>query len=493
MVNPQVKGNIISDKLLGSWIKCKRKAWLDLYENKNKKNWSPHRALQLQHQYKSLSSLNKKKPGKGVNACKKGNDFVVGLRLKGPKFGYKDLIGHPPLLQKIDGKSCFGNYSYRPVIVRQGRKITREHRLTLALWGILLEECHGSNIKEGLVISLREKGLESDHLRLNTKLKKEVLDSLTKLVKDLSSKKAPPLTTDRKKCSTCSWESLCKKEASQSGDLSEISGIGAKRKELLKVIGINNVKELARSKSNYLSNELERHGERDSQLAIKIIKQAKAITDNKEESICAKNTLPELKLAPGILIYDIESDPDIGHDFLHGFVAINRINNTRFDVDNAKYIPIIDLPGYDKKNTWKRINDNLEEYLNWPIIHYGETESINLYRLAEKEGASEEELKALKERFIDIHNKMRSNWILPINSYGLKAVAKWLGFKWHKRNVNGAKALLWWRQYIEEYKINRRPRESNKIKWILEYNYDDCIATWHITEWLLNKDKEITS
>ena len=35
-------------------------------------------------------------------------------------------------------------------------------------------------------------------------------------------------------------------------------------------------------------------------------------------------SLPDLAQAPGVLIYDIESDPDARDDFLHGFLRLGR-------------------------------------------------------------------------------------------------------------------------------------------------------------------------
>ena len=73
--------------------------------------------------------------------------------------------------------------------------------------------------------------------------------------------------------------------------------------------------------------------------------------------------------------------------------------------------------------------------------------SIGLLRLAERQGAPEAERALLKARLIDVHVRLRRQWLLPVNSYGLKAVAGWLGFRWRQRGVDGARCLLWWRQW----------------------------------------------
>ena len=119
-------------------------------------------------------------------------------------------------------------------------------------------------------------------------------------------------------------------------------------------------------------------------------------------------------------------------------------------------------------------------------MHYGETEEISLIRLAQKQGTNEKELKELKHRFIDIHARLRMHWRLPLNNYGLKVVANWTGFEWRDKGVDGARALLWWRQWRDaENQTNRR---ATTLRYLLKYNQDDCLATWAVTQWLLNQD-----
>ena len=66
--------------------------------------------------------------------------------------------------------------------------------------------------------------------------------------KDIESRNPPPITSNRKKCTICSWRKDCDAVAIKEGRLSEVSGIGAKRELLLNKIGINNIEELAKIK-----------------------------------------------------------------------------------------------------------------------------------------------------------------------------------------------------------------------------------------------------
>ncbi|WP_269622349.1 TM0106 family RecB-like putative nuclease [Prochlorococcus marinus] len=483
MLNPILERNLITDRLFFSWIRCKRKAWLDLYEQNHHKVWTAHRALQLDHQYKSIQQFLNTTPGKGVKACQRGDIGVIGLRLRrvGPTDIY--LEGHPTMLYRIEGSSCWGNYSYIPIIVRQGHRLTRENRLAIALWAYLLEEFQQGQVNHGIAVSKKRKNLEIQDILISKNLRSELFESLIKAKKDLTQIAIPPLTNERKKCTLCSWRELCNKTASKEGDLSEVSGIGAKRKNILQEIGIQSVNDLASTDPYFLTRKLNKYGDQHESIAHQLILQAKSQIDLNPTRITLNPLLNEIRNTKGVLIYDIESDPDNQHDFLHGFVSAKIRNNQSWDLEETKYHAILNLYKDKEHLTWGKINQKINYFYNWPILHYGETESLAIYQMAKRQGANISELKNLKTRLIDIHACLKNSWLLPISNYSLKTVAKWLGFKWRLEGADGAKALLWWRQW-ESSNYNRKS-SSNLCKKILDYNQDDCLATWEIAKWLL--------
>ena len=485
MGNSQPYEQVLTDRLLRSWIRCPRKAWLDRYGNRDKRIWTAYRNLQLDHQQQSFIELIPHNTGRGLEACQKGAKGVLGLRLKGKSIAGDRIESHPPLLQKISGKSIWGKFSYRPVIARQGKRITKEHKLALAFIAILLEPFQEAQVPNGITVSKNKNGLEIDQFFFTKHLFLKLEDCLSKLKADLSLKEPPPLTSDRKKCTLCAWQNLCNHEAKREGHLSEVSGVGGKRRQMLQELGINGIEELASSNPILLSKNLKKFGEQHSTIAEEIITQAKCQRDGSPRRICTKNSLPELFNVPGILIYDIESDPDEGEDFLHGFLCIHSKNDCKWDIQGAKYHPILITQKENEKVSWRRLQKKFNSYKNWPILHYGETELLVIKRLAKKQGLEEKEINQLLARFIDIHARLRESWKLPINSYSLKKVANWIGFQWTQNRVNGAKALLWWRQW------KRKPKEDkskkNHLDWIFIYNSDDCMATFKVANWLIDQ------
>ena len=484
----------LTDRLLRSWVRCRRRAWLDRHANPDQRLYTAHRTLQLDDQQRSFVSLLPHKPEHGQLGCEHGAAGVVGLRVRGAAQYDSVLNGvaleaHPTLLQRVKGTSRWGDFSYRPVIARQGRRLTREHRLQLALTGRLLAEFQAGPVSDGLAVAGSGRRLELERLPLGRSLNRQLDESLQRLSGDLSRGGPPPLAADRRKCMLCSWRGLCNTVASEEGHLSEVSGIGSKRREMLQDLGINSLQALAAANPQELAERLKRFGEQHAAMAVPIVDQARVQRDGVVARIDAHPALQEVVHAPGVLLYDIESDPDARDDFLHGFVRLPRNSINRWDLTRATYHPILALQEHGEKQCWTRIQRFLATYPDWLILHYGETESLALLRMAKRQGASAMEQKALRERLIDVHARLRAHWYLPLSSYGLKAVAGWRGFKWGQSGVDGARALLWWRQWRGDG-IARRG-STQLLRWILAYNRDDGLATWAVAQWLLGGDQEL--
>ena len=144
--------NALTDRLLRSWLRCRRKAWLDRHGDAADRLWTVHRNLQLDDQQRCFAALLRQPPGRGEASCRAGAESVVGLRLKGSGPSGEPLEAHPPLLRRVKGQSRWGPFAYQPVIARQGRRLTREQQLPLAQMGHQLEQVQDSPVQDLLVL-----------------------------------------------------------------------------------------------------------------------------------------------------------------------------------------------------------------------------------------------------------------------------------------------------------------------------------------------------
>jgi len=460
---------------LKSFIRCKRKAWLDFKGDKSYEVWSAHKAIEKVNQYQTFSKLCNGEIYSGLKACKKGYQGVIGLKIKGNFLQNINAEIRPQLLVKTKGKSKWGQYKYLPAVYKLGHKTTKEHLFDLAFSSMLLESFQESKIEKGLVISSFDKKVNLEEIYLNKKLRKKVLDVLLNLNECLEGF-MPEITQDRKKCAICSWQKFCDKEAKENGYLTDIDGIGSKTSSLLITNGISNTQTLASYSEKRLGEKLSKFNDQKYQKASLFVKQAQAYISGEPYRISNKNDAKDLlaKICFGFYIFDIESSPDDKHDFLYGFLKINNLFTKK---DDLIYKPIFNLKN-NKRESSRKIIEILFSQKEWPVLHYGETEKISIINIAKELNFSFEEIDSLSSRFIDLHILIRNSWILPLKNYGLKTVSNWLGFKWAQKNVSGSKALYWWIQYqITENQIF--------LKKIIQYNKDDCFATLQIAEYLI--------
>ncbi len=460
---------------LKSFIRCKRKAWLDLKGNKSYEVWSPHKAIDKINQFQIFSKLCDGEIYTGLKACKIGYQGVIGLKIKGTFFQNINAEIHPQLLVKTKGISKWGQYKYLPAVYKLGHKTTKEHLFDLAFSSILLGTFQESKIEKGLVISSFGNKVNVEEIYLNKKLRKKVLNVLVSLNESLRGF-MPEITQDRKKCTICSWQKFCDKEAKENGYLTDIDGIGSKTASLLKINGIPNTQSLASTSEKQLVEKLSKFNDQKYENAFRFIKQAQTYISGEPYWISEKKDPYFLleKIGSGFFIFDIESNPDYKHDFLYGFLIINNLFIKKEDII---YEPILNLKN-NKGESYRKIIKILFSKKKWPVLHYGETERIAIINIAKNLNFSLEQIDSLTSRFIDLHTLVRKSWILPLKNYGLKNVSNWLGFEWVQKNVSGSKALYWWIQYqITENELF--------LKKIIQYNKDDCLATLHIAEFLI--------
>jgi len=142
---------------LKSFIRCKRKAWLDFKGKKSYKVWSPHKAIDKINQFQTFYEFCNSEIYTGLKACKNGYQGVIGLKIKGNLFQNINAEIRPQLLVKTKGKSKWGQYKYLPAVYKLGHKTTKEHLFDLAFCSLLLESFQESKIEKGLVISTFDK------------------------------------------------------------------------------------------------------------------------------------------------------------------------------------------------------------------------------------------------------------------------------------------------------------------------------------------------
>ena len=72
----------LNNLLLKSYLRCKRKAWLDLWGEKSLKSWSAQQSIYLITEFSNFNQFTSGDLFKGRKACEKGVKGVIGIKIR---------------------------------------------------------------------------------------------------------------------------------------------------------------------------------------------------------------------------------------------------------------------------------------------------------------------------------------------------------------------------------------------------------------------------
>ena len=451
---------------LVNFYRCPRLLFLNTYGDKSqqqapsdflKKLWRVGR----NYETKVVDFFEYEKPKYKVGDHAKGFEETLKLMKAGVETIYQgvlkndELIGIPDFLIKAKGISLFGEHYYYPVDVK-GASTSRERYLfQLACYSYLLGDIQGFTPLYGGLLLL-DMDLQIKYLFT---LMKQVIFAIDQSKKIVSNPDIVPELFIDSNCQMCQWQSYCLPEANKTEDLSLVPGINKKIKEMLEEINIKNYTELG----NCSIDDISQIEDLNSEKGKNIILQAKALKENK---IFLK-TQPKLSKDNKCIYMDFESDmifdekgtEMIRVDYLIGFLISEDRKKEEYS-----YLLLEDEE--------KLLNDFiffLNKYLNYNFYHYGHYEQT----IFDKKWTS-----LPKVSLINIEKIVKDSVIMPVTSYSLKNIAKALGFKWRNKQANAMQSMCWYSNYLET-------KDRNYLNLSIEYNHDDCLALYFVTNWLL--------
>jgi len=180
-----------------------------------------------------------------------------------------------------------------------------------------------------------------------------------------------------------------------------------------------------------------------------------------------------LPIAPIELYFDIEAEPELNLDYLHGVLVVDRSNNTE------KFHGFLAESAAEEGAIWQQFLELMWTYPIAPIFHFCDYEVKTFKRLAKLYNTPAYLWKPVLKRFVDIHKQVTQKAIMPVESYALKPIARWLGFDWRDAKANGAQCVCWYDDWL-------KTGDRSLLEAIVRYNEDDCRATYVVKDWLTN-------
>lgn len=487
---------IIDAELLLNYQRCSRRAFLDTHGDREQRDPPSDYLLKLFqdsqiNQKQVLAELEHHQPKYPKRDWQAAAQATLELMQQGVDRIYQGilltedsgmtLISQPDLLVREPGKSLFGDWIYAPTEIKLGKRPKLEYQIVVAFHTHVLAQVQGA-WAETAWLSLRDREAFAVDLWEMLPRMQEMLQDCTQMLLDAEE---PEVFISRSRCSLCQWLGHCYTIAKDQHHLSLLPGVTAARYIQLQAIDLTTVKALAETSPARLE-PLPGFG---SETAHKMVRQARSILQNRAFAIEANPAAvssrsrlamtsnpdlpPDLPTAPVELYFDIEAEPALDLVYLHGVLKVDRLAKTE------TFHPFLAERPEDEAIAWQQFLDWVWRYPTAPVYHFCPFEVQTVERLAKQYGTPTQQIQPLLTRFVDLHERVTRLVTLPVESYALKPIARWIGFDWRDPAASGAQSIYWYAQWLAT-------GDRAYLNATLDYNEDDCRATFHVKDWLVS-------
>jgi len=408
-----------------------------------------------------------------LEAMKRGDELIYQGCLV-----FERYRGRPDLLIKSDdAASKLGPYYYEPIDIKAGKgwevregrpvKFKEHYAYQIMFYRELLKAIQGYVPPVGRIINVEQEMEEFDPV-LFEKDYREARAEVEKLV-DGKENSEPVLGSH---CLQCEWFDHCENWVEEKSDPTMVFFIGSV-KFGLKQVGLKTVSDLARMDvKKYLKPpfKVPRMGERTLERAKE---RAQVVLDGKPK-IRQGYSFPTVETE---IYFDIEDDPTRGVTYLYGLLELNK-------GEKPYYHYFVALRPQDEDQAIRQFWEFLRNTDNACYYVYSHKERTTLKKLMQKYGLDPDVFQKYVEVEYDLYQKLvvdYSDW--PTFSYGIKFIAKQIGFLWRDPDPSGVNSIVWYNEYLAD------PSRQETIDRILQYNEDDCKAMVAIKQYFVDKMK----
>lgn len=470
-------------ELLLQHQRCKRRIFLDTHGNLSQRDAPSELLLKLQqdkfiHQKTVLAQHTYQRPNYPKGDWDAGTKATLELMQQGVDCIYKGvllaahsaeftLLSRPDLLLKQPGQSCFGDWIYVPAQIELGKRPKLEYQIVAAFHAQVLATIQGTESETAWLL-LRRKEAYAVNL---SKWIPQMQISLEQCMQSLQLLQAPEVFISRQRCSLCRWFSQCYAIAKSQQHLSLLPGVTPNRYTQLQELDLLTLESLA----NASPDELETLPGFDTEVAQHLVLQAQSLVQNRPLLLSASHDTQSIDslVAPVELYFDIEAQPDLNLDYMLGVLVVDRHTKTE------KFYPLLAEKPEDEELIWQQFLDLVWQYPLAPIFHFCSYEVDTVKRLARLYRTPKDKFQPLLNRFVDVYEQVMQTVKLPVESYALKAIARWIGFEWRDPGANGSQCICWYDQWLDT-------GDRTFLDAIQRYNEDDCRATYIVKNWLVN-------
>jgi len=380
------------------------------------------------------------------------------------------LTGRPDVLEKVDGvPSVFGDFSYRVVEIKSARRLRESQILQGALYNRVLGLVQGYEPSEFQMVNG-----DMDVVPVAMAEVDERLDEVLAEVREIMAGKHVDFCYG---VAGWPWTSYVDSKAIEANDVSLITGVGASVRSNLVEAGYATLESIATANETELV-KVRRIG---ASTAKKMVVSAQAIQGQKP---MPRGELVEIRWGKTEVFFDFEGAQD--QDELDGQELVNYLIGAvhRTPGSEGEYTAFF-------ADTFDAEGENLVHFLEWadsledPIFyHWHHYEHTHLTKMVERHGVDPGLAAVVLDRLEDLSPWATKGYAFPAYGEGLKAIAKCLGFHWQQDDVTGVGSMDLYTKYVDSGSTDQVSKEK-----ILIYNADDCFATMHIYDWIMDQQR----
>ena len=123
-------------------------------------------------------------------------------------------------------------------------------------------------------------------------------------------------------------------------------------------------------------------------------------------------------------------------------------------------------------------------------MHWSPYEKTYLKKYIERHGDPNGVGARVLTNLLDLFPITKEALALPLPSYGLKSIERYVGFQRKQQEQNGAWSMA---KFIEATEIEDADQRQEVMDEILRYNQEDLEATWAVMQWLHGKVPQATA
>lgn len=374
------------------------------------------------------------------------------------------MLGRPDLLvRRDDHASSLGPWYYEAIDIKAGRgfeerdgsrpKFKRHYALQIMFYRDLLARVQGFAPPVGRIINVDSMIEEFDCAEFAA----DYADALVQVRRLVSAEEtSEPVLSSA--CAQCEWYRRCRRWVEERRDPSGLFFVG-KQKFALKERGLDTIEAIAAMDvERYLTgpNRIPRLGRASLE---RMKRRAQVMLAGKPE-IRPGYRFPA---AEEEIYFDIEDDPTQGLVYFFGMVLQDRSGRDDFlyfQADGAE----------EEESTVRLFWEFVRAHPGAVFYVYSHKERSTLRALMRRYRLDASVYEQYVEQEFDLYQFIvdYSDW--PTYSYGIKQIARQVGFNWRDPDPSGANSIAWFNDYLKD-----RSRKE-LLQRILDYNEDDCRA-----------------